>query len=211
MSGFAKIKRGCCFVRFQPCQDSESRGDRYEEKILADIIPFRRFGGTFIVTVHVSSRLDNGDLMFSDTGIGSKYYRGKIWMEIFTRESGNQKGYNLSDRKNTRISLWSYFGGRSMASSLEHFCLIKDSVTLGLNREVINYEEKILADIIQYRRFYFILTVIVQLCKRHGRLFFIFSAGSFWRNCGKGFYWIYIFLVFTRSISEYNLSTHECF
>ena len=32
MSGFAKIKRGCCFVRFQPCQDSESRGDRYEEK-----------------------------------------------------------------------------------------------------------------------------------------------------------------------------------
>ena len=73
-------------------------------------------------------------------------------MEIFTRESGNQKGYNLSDRKNTRISLWSYFGGRSMASSLEHFCLIKDSVTLGLNREVINYEEKILADIIQYRR-----------------------------------------------------------
>ena len=53
MSGFAKIKRGCCFVRFQPCQDSESRGDRYEEKILADIIPFRRFGGTFIVTVHV--------------------------------------------------------------------------------------------------------------------------------------------------------------
>ena len=48
MSGFAKIKRGCCFVRFQPCQDSESRGDRYEEKILADIIPFRRFGGTFI-------------------------------------------------------------------------------------------------------------------------------------------------------------------
>lgn len=38
----------------------------------------RRFGGTFIVTVHVSSRLDNGDLMFSDTGIGSKYYRGKI-------------------------------------------------------------------------------------------------------------------------------------
>ncbi len=32
----------------------------------------------FIVTVHVSSRLDNGDLMFSDTGIGSKYYRGKI-------------------------------------------------------------------------------------------------------------------------------------
>lgn len=109
-------------------------------------------------------------------------------MEIFTRESGNQKGYNLSDRKNTRISLWSYFGGRSMASSLEHFCLIKDSVTLGLNREVINYEEKILADIIQYRRLYFILTVIVQLCKRHGRLFFIFSVGSFWRNCGKGFY-----------------------
>ena len=109
-------------------------------------------------------------------------------MEIFTRESGNLKGYNLSDRKNTRISLWSYFGGRSMASSLEHFCLIKDSVTLGLNREVINYEEKILADIIQYRRFYFILTVIVQLCKRHGRLFLIFSAGSFWRNCGKGFY-----------------------
>lgn len=78
MSGFAKIKRGCCFVRFQPCQDSESRGDRYEEKILADIISFRRFGDTFIVTVHVSSRLDNGDLMFSDTGIGSKYYRGKI-------------------------------------------------------------------------------------------------------------------------------------
>ena len=74
MSGFAKIKRGCCFVRFQPCQDSESRGDRYEEKNLADIIPFRRFGGT----VHVSSRLDNGDLMSSDTGIGSKYYRGKI-------------------------------------------------------------------------------------------------------------------------------------
>ena len=126
MSGFAKIKRGCCFVRFQPCQDSESRGDRYEEKILADIIPFRRFGGTFIVTVHVSSRLDNGDLMFSDTGIGSKYYRGKIWMEIFTRESGNQKGYNLSDRKNTRISLWSYFGGRSMASSLEHFWGIRN-------------------------------------------------------------------------------------
>ena len=31
-------------MRFQPCQDSESRGDRYEEKILADIIPFRRFG-----------------------------------------------------------------------------------------------------------------------------------------------------------------------
>ena len=25
-------------MRFQPCQDSESRGDRYEEKILADII-----------------------------------------------------------------------------------------------------------------------------------------------------------------------------
>lgn len=65
-------------MRFQPCQDSESRDDRYEEKILADIIPFRRFGGTFIVTVHVSSRLDNSDLMFSDTGIGSKYYRGKI-------------------------------------------------------------------------------------------------------------------------------------
>ena len=63
-------------------------------------------------------------------------------MEIFTRESGNQKGYNLSDRKNTRISLWSYFGGRSMASSLEHFCLIKDSVTLGLNREVINMKKK---------------------------------------------------------------------
>ena len=49
-----------------------------KKKILADIIPFRRFGGTFIVTVHVSSRLDNGDLMFSDTGIASKYYRGKI-------------------------------------------------------------------------------------------------------------------------------------
>ena len=49
-----------------------------KKKIMADIIPFRRFGGTFIVTVHVSSRLDNGDLMFSDTGIGSKYYRGKI-------------------------------------------------------------------------------------------------------------------------------------
>ena len=44
-------------MRFQPCQDSESRGDRYEEKILADIIPFRRFGGTFIVTVHVSQGL----------------------------------------------------------------------------------------------------------------------------------------------------------
>ena len=87
-------------------------------------------------------------------------------MEIFTRESGNQKGYNLSDRKNTRISLWSYFGGRSMASSLEHFCLIKDSVTLGLNREVINYEEKILADIIQYRRFYFTFIVTVHVSSR---------------------------------------------
>ena len=29
-----------------------------------------------------------------------------------------------------------------MASSLEHFCLIKDSVTLGLNREVINMKKK---------------------------------------------------------------------
>ena len=38
--------------------------------------------------------------------------------------------------------MWSYFGGRSMASSLEHFCLIKDSVTLGLNREVINMKKK---------------------------------------------------------------------
>ena len=108
-------------------------------------------------------------------------------MEIFTRESGNQKGYNLSDRKNTRISLWSYFGGRSMASSLEHFCLIKDSVTLGLNREVINYEEKILADIIQYRRFYFILTVIVQLCKRHGRLFFILALAVFGEIAARAF------------------------
>ena len=74
MSGFAKIKRGCCFVRFQPCQDSESRGDRYEEKILADIIPFRRFGGTFIVTVHVSPRLDNGDLMFSKNVLMTRPY-----------------------------------------------------------------------------------------------------------------------------------------
>ena len=78
MSGFAKIKRGCCFVRFQPCQDRESRGDRFEKKNLGDNIKCRRVGGTFIVTVHVSPRLDNGDLMFSDTGIGSKYYRGKI-------------------------------------------------------------------------------------------------------------------------------------
>ena len=38
--------------------------------------------------------------------------------------------------------MWSYFGDRSMASSLEHFCLIKDSVTLGLNREVINMKKK---------------------------------------------------------------------
>ena len=142
MSGFAKIKRGCCFVRFQPCQDSESRGDRYEEKILADIIPFRRFGGTFIVTVHVSSRLDNGDLMFSDTGIGSKYYRGKIWMEIFTRESGNQKGYNLSDRKNTRISLWSYCGGRSLGNVLEDFRWINASAVRIVNREVIDMKKK---------------------------------------------------------------------
>ena len=29
-----------------------------------------------------------------------------------------------------------------MASSLEHFCLIKDSVTLGLNREVIDMKKK---------------------------------------------------------------------
>ena len=35
-----------------------------------------------------------------------------------------------------------YLGDRSMASSLEHFCLIKDSVTLGLNREVINMKKK---------------------------------------------------------------------
>lgn len=74
-----------------------------------------------------------------------------------------------------------------MASSLEHFCLIKDSVTLGLNREVINYEEKILADIIQYRRFYFILTVIVQLCKRHGRLFFILALAVFGEIAARAF------------------------
>ena len=177
MSGFAKIKRGCCFVRFQPCQDSESRGD-----------------------------LDNGDLMFSDTGIGSKYYRGKIWMEIFTRESGNQKGYNLSDRKNTRISLWSYFGGRSMASSLEHFCLIKDSVTLGLNREVINMKKKFWLTL--YNIGVSIL-FLLSLYKSHGRLFFIFSAGSFWRNCGKGFYWMQILAGESRDKRGYSLSNHE--
>ncbi len=80
----------------------------------------------------------------------------------------------IGSQKHSDIFLWSYFGDRSMASSLEHFCLIKDSVTLGLNREVINMKKKILADIIQYRRLYFILTVIVQLCKRHGRLFLYF-------------------------------------
>lgn len=36
-------------MRFQPCQDSESRGDQYEEKILADIIQYRRL--YFILTV----------------------------------------------------------------------------------------------------------------------------------------------------------------
>ena len=54
MSGFAKIKRGCCFVRFQPCQDSESRGDRYEEKILAEIIQYRRIDFNISVSVHLS-------------------------------------------------------------------------------------------------------------------------------------------------------------
>ena len=53
MSGFAIIKRGCCFVRFQPCQDSESRGDRYEEKILAEIIPVWRKRLRELDTVHV--------------------------------------------------------------------------------------------------------------------------------------------------------------
>lgn len=73
-------------MRFQPCQDSESRGDRYEEKILADIIPFRRFGGTFIVTVHVSSRLDNGDLMLAIPVLAASIIEAKFEWK-FLREN----------------------------------------------------------------------------------------------------------------------------
>ena len=39
-------------MRFLLCLDRASRGDRYEDKILADIILFRHFGSTFIVVLH---------------------------------------------------------------------------------------------------------------------------------------------------------------
>ena len=76
---FCKKKRDYgLFVRFLLCLDRASRGDRYEDKILADIILFRHFGSTFIVVLHAYPRFNDADFGFSDTDIGSNYARGKI-------------------------------------------------------------------------------------------------------------------------------------
>ena len=62
----------------------------------------------------------------------------------FLRENPEiKKGIKpIGSQKHSDIFCGLILDGRSMASSLEHFCLIKDSVTLGLNREVINMKKK---------------------------------------------------------------------
>lgn len=73
-------------MRFLLCLDRASRGDRYEDKILADIILFRHFGSTFIVVLHAYPRFNDADVGFSDTDIGSNYAEARFERK-FLREN----------------------------------------------------------------------------------------------------------------------------
>ena len=78
-------------MRFQPCQDSESRGDRYEEKILADIIPFSGSVVLLLLLYTSLQGLTTVTLCLAIPVLAASIVEAKL-NGNFTRESGNQKG-----------------------------------------------------------------------------------------------------------------------
>ncbi|MFQ8840413.1 MAG: hypothetical protein ACLR8P_05180 [Clostridium fessum] len=117
-------------------------GDRYEEKFWLILY---HLGGSVVLLLLLYTSLQGlttVTLCLAIPVLVASIMEAKFEWKFLRENPEIKKDKTYRIAKTLWISLWSYFGGRSMASSLEHFCLIKDSVTLGLNREVIDMKKK---------------------------------------------------------------------